>query len=105
MTRQTYGETITTEWYDGPLRSLRLVYFEDGDKRVEVDTMLAMVGEPYTIGRDNNVRDVKVRFDREELLKMLALLDGEAIKDWNDEMRTSDPVKEAPEQGDAPCGS
>lgn len=95
MTRQTYGKTITTDWYDGPLRSLRLVYFEDGDKHVEVDTMLAQVGEPYTIGRDNNVRDVKVRFDREELLQMLALLDGQAIKDWNDDLCMSEPVDES----------
>lgn len=66
---------ITTIEHDGPLRTIRAVEFADGHKLVQVDTCLATVGEPFTMGRDTNARDVMVRFDREELAQMLGLVD------------------------------
>lgn len=81
---QKLGPIITTEWYDGPLRTIRLVEFSDGDRMIQVDTMMAEVGEPRTIGYDDNVRDVMVRFDREELVAMIDVIDGKTVTDFFD---------------------
>jgi hypothetical protein len=85
------GKEIVTDWYDGPLQSMCLVVFDDGDQLVEVKTNLAPVSEPYTIGRCNTVRDVTVRFSRTDLTNMLRVLDGLPIKDWQDEEVASVP--------------
>lgn len=82
--KERLGKQITVEWVDGPLRSMRLVAFEDGENLVQVDTSLATCSEPYTIGYCDTVRDVMVRFDREDVMNMLAILDGMAVKDWRD---------------------
>lgn len=83
------GAEIVTEWYDGPLRSIRAVEFADGHRLIQVVTVLATVSESFTIGYDENARDVMIRFDREELLKMLAAIDGKPIEDYRGDLRIS----------------
>jgi len=91
-TEEREGPEITTEWYDGPLRSIRLVACKGGGLLVQVNTVLATVGEPFTIGYDNNVRDVSVRFDREELQRMMDVLDGKVTQDFFDKDINPAPV-------------
>lgn len=86
---ETLGSEIVTEWYDGPLRSVRVVEFADRDRLVQVETVLATVGEPMTIGHDTNAREVVVRFTRDELVNMIAVIDGKPIADWRDDARIS----------------
>ncbi len=81
------GPEIITEWYDGPLRSIRLATFSgmgEPHTLVQVDTSIADVGplvpQGYTHGRE-----VMVRFAREELQAMLDLLDGKPVKGFFDE--------------------
>ncbi len=90
---ETEGPEITTEWYDGPLRSMRLIVCKSGTKLVQVDTVLGTVGEPFTIGYDDNVRPVMVRFTRDELQMMMDILDGKIVKDFFDKDVNPAPVQ------------
>jgi len=85
---------VVLEYHDGPLRTARQVTCATGEKLVQVETVLAMVGEPFRIGYDDNVREVTVRFDRAELVRMLDILDGKLVVGFNGQV--VDPTQARP---------
>ena len=80
---EQFGDGVVLEHYDGPLTTARRVQFPDAHALVQVETVLATVGEPFTIGYDANVREVVVRFDRDDLIKLLAIIDGTPVEDFH----------------------
>lgn len=94
MTRETLGKEIALDWYDGPLLTIRVVAFKDGDRLIQAETHLAMVG-PLCQYNYANVHDVRIRFGRDDLLAMLAALDGKPVKDYRDEEVVSLPIETA----------
>lgn len=74
------GDWIVFDWYDGPLREARLVTCSDGDKLAEVRTFAA--GD---VEESRGAKVVRVRLDREDLQRMLDMLDGKPVVDFFDE--------------------
>lgn len=85
---------VVLEYHDGPLRTARQVTCASGEKLVQVETVLAMVSPPFRIGHDNDAREVTVRFDRNELVRMLDIIDGKPVTDFHD--RVVDPTQARP---------
>lgn len=74
---QRFSKFVCLDWYDGPLRSIRRVDFvgeHPSESLVEVRTTLARV-----VGND-----YYMRLSREDLVQMLALLDGKPVEDFHD---------------------
>lgn len=83
---RAYSDWICLDWYDGPLSEIALVTFADGRKLVEIKSQGGWVGEDYRVGFDGAKFHVNhMRFDRETLVAMLALIDGKVVKDFHDE--------------------
>ena len=77
--RQYSGESIATDWYDGPLMYLTRVEFSDAEALIEVSSIGWVTG---TYPREM----CHVRMSRADLVKALAMLDGQPVRDYNDEI-------------------
>lgn len=79
--REVFGEEITTDWYDGPLRTIRRVTFPaeaSSDPLVQIWTRLADV-YPTEPGK-SALGEAVIRLSRDELVCMIDLLDGKPVK-------------------------
>lgn len=98
--RSVMGQTIAVEWYDGPLTELRRVMLYGDEPMVEVETVLCRVTErlpyryPQPDGADLDYPRVAVRFDEADLLRMLAVVRGQPITDFQDRVRDPNAVTE-----------
>ncbi len=81
------GNYIILSYYDQPLMQIARVEFEnvDGESTVlvQVDTLLC------TIEGERPWERAICRFSRDELVKMIAVIDGEPVEDFFDGMVTS----------------
>lgn len=99
--RGTVGPAIAIEWYDGPLIEIARVDFHDRAPLVEITTSLVcrVTGEWPR-------QTVVLRLSREHLGKMLDLVDGKPVEDYEGEIhQAADPVPAAqrpPGAEDAP---
>jgi len=83
---RTYGPWICRDWYDGPISEIALVTFDDGQKLVEIKTQGGWVGTNYRVGQSGKKFYVNhMRLDRETLVAMLDLIDGNPVKGFHDE--------------------
>lgn len=71
--------TITFDWYDGPLLEARRVEFPDCPPMVEVETFI--VADTDRLERDCPWG--AMRFDEDDLLKMLAIVRGQPVEDYH----------------------
>ena len=89
---------IALEWYDGPLLEVARVDFVDRDSpkpMVQVCalcTVKAIEGPPSAglraaVSGDEPWTRATIRLTREDLVKMLDLIDGKAIEDWNGDLQ------------------
>jgi hypothetical protein len=83
------GEFITLDYQDGPLLSAALVEF---DKSFDEHSLIEIECTPYEV---NDVRvpprpitRAKFRLGRNDLQRMLDMLDGKDVTDFNDDLRT-----------------
>lgn len=73
------GLWIALDWYDGPIIEIARITYEDEPKTL-VEVRSFGWQDPDETGK------IRVRFDRDELVKMLDLLDGKPVLSWKDEL-------------------
>jgi len=79
-----------TEWYDGPLRSIAKVLHHSSGRDAALIEVRTNLGSVSADG------DYCIRFDREELQRMLDLMDGKPVEGFFDEAPQSyEPITEA----------
>jgi hypothetical protein len=81
--REVVHDYIVLDWYDGPLLQAAKVDFKANQwhpdrSMVQVESLCTVEGE-YPWQR------ATYRLSREDLLKMLDILDGKPVKDFHDE--------------------
>lgn len=83
---RTYSAWTCIDWYDGPIEEIAVVTFNSGHKLVEIKAQHGWVGEDFLVrGRDGHkVFYNHMRLNRETLVAMLDLLDGNPVKDFHD---------------------
>ncbi len=77
MTCSQVGPAIALEWYDGPLIEIARVDFEKREPLVEVSTSLVC-----RVTEEPPRQTVVIRLSREHLVKMLDLVDGKPVEDY-----------------------
>lgn len=92
MSNDATGIRVNTEFYDGDLRSIAIVNpsKNPNERLVEVRTRLwyhTVINSP---ARDIN--EVGVRFSREEVQRMLDLIDGRTVRDNQDDRWKCEPL-------------
>lgn len=84
-TREEIGEEIVLDWYDGPILSIAPVVGGYSDEVISYRMVqVRALGQAFNGDEEIELpdrADVLMRFDREDLVRMLALLDGESVKD------------------------
>lgn len=90
--RGVVGKYISLDWYDGPLLEVASVDFPDRDRMVQVCalcTTTPIEAPPTerlrgTINGEHPWERATLRLTREDLQKMLDLIDGKSIKGFHD---------------------
>lgn len=85
---------ITLDWYDGPLCTARRCEYE---QRPNITTIPLVEVSTYPCRdpeKDHRGPWVSIRLDEDTILQLLAIVRGERVQDWHDDL--IDPTEEEP---------
>lgn len=71
LTSEVVGTYVALDWYDGPLVEIAPVVLADGDRMVQVRS-LCLGDDPW--------QQAMIRLTREDLRKMLDMIDGKPVR-------------------------